>query len=55
MVAPVRETAAQALGAAVQPLPLPALLALLAMLRQLAASDLWEVCPSVVFMTRNMR
>jgi len=42
VVAPVRETAAQALGAAVQPLAVPPLAALLAMLRRLAGSGQWE-------------
>ena len=43
VVAPVRETAAQALGAATRPLPPPALRALLASLRQLSECGEWEV------------
>lgn len=43
VVAPVRETAAQALGAATRPLPMPALRALLASLRQLSECSEWEV------------
>jgi hypothetical protein len=43
VVAPVRETAAQALGAATRPLPPAALRALLAWLRQLSECAEWEV------------
>lgn len=39
----MRETAAQALGAAARPLPTPALRALLASLRQLSECSEWEV------------
>lgn len=42
-VAPVRETAAQALGGAVQPLSVAALQVLLGQLQALAASEQWEV------------
>lgn len=43
VVAPVRETAAQALGAATRPLPLDTLRAMLASLRQLSECSEWEV------------
>lgn len=43
MVAPVRETAAQALGAAVQPLPLAHAQALLSLLHQLVQQQQWDV------------
>ena len=42
-VAPVRETAAQALGAAVQPLGIESLRVLLSQLQTLACSVQWEV------------
>ncbi|KAL0040872.1 hypothetical protein WJX79_008076 [Trebouxia sp. C0005] len=43
VVAPVRETAAQALGAAVQPLPLSQAQALLSLLHQLIQQQQWDV------------
>lgn len=43
MVAPVRETAAQALGAAVQPLPVAHAQAMLSLLHQLIKQKQWEV------------
>lgn len=43
VVAPVRETAAQALGAAVQPLSVDALRVLLSQLQTLACNEQWEV------------
>lgn len=43
VVAPVRETAAQALGAAVQPLPAAHAQALLSLLHQLVQQQQWEV------------
>ena len=43
VVAPVRETAAQALGAAVQPLPRAHAQALLALLHQLVQQEKWDV------------
>ena len=42
MTAPVRETAAQALGTALLPLKLPALLGVLSLLRQLVTAAVWE-------------
>jgi len=43
VVAPVRETAAQALGAAVQPLPVSQAQALLSLLHQLIQQQQWDV------------
>ncbi len=43
VVAPVRETAAQALGAAVQPLPVSQAHALLSLLHQLIQQQQWDV------------
>lgn len=43
VVAPVRDTAAQALGAAAQPLPAPVLLALVQQVAILAGHPQWEV------------
>ncbi len=43
VVAPVRETAAQAIGAAVQPLPVPQAEALLSLLHQLIQQQQWDV------------
>ena len=43
VVAPVRETAAQAVGAAVQPLPVAKAQALLTLLHQLVQQQQWDV------------
>ena len=43
VMAPVRETAAQAVGAAIQPLPQPCAQALLALLHQLIKQQQWDV------------
>ena len=42
VTAPVRETAAQALGTALRPLELPALRGVLGLLRQLVTAPVWE-------------
>lgn len=43
VMAPVRETAAQAVGAAIQPLPVACAQALLALLHQLIKQQQWDV------------